>query len=273
MNGTTFPPALRHLLRSSASDRKGGSEMRWRPGLAPARHSEIFASASEAGGTGAALALALDGLRAQGFGTEDRRSVLWVQDKASLRLTGRPYRPGLPEELRARVIHVAAKSAEDALFALEEGLRCRDLACVIGELAGNPKAFGLTASRRLSLAAEKHGVPLFLVRHDARRDLSSARMRWEVRSAPSQRPRWNQAAPGAPAWRAELFRARVHLEGKWILRASFDAAQDRLRDGFSASGIDPSSRQSEEMWDCCLTPVYPDEGPKSQTEVPPRRTA
>lgn len=190
----------------------------WCPGLASARHSEIFASTCEAGGAGAALALALDGLRAQGLATDDRREILWVQDRASIRLTGRPYRPGLPEELRARVIHVAAKNAEDMLFALEEGLRCRDLFCVIGELGGNPKALGLTASRRLSLAAEKHGVPLFLVRHDARRDLSSARMRWEVRSAPSQSPRWNPAAPGVPAWRGELFRARAHNEGQWILR-------------------------------------------------------
>lgn len=206
------------MSRTHLSLAFAGKAACWRPGLAPARHSEVFASTREAGGAGAALALALDGLRAQGFDADDRRSMLWVQDKASLRLTGRPYRPGLPAELRARVIHVAAKTPEDALFALEEGLRCRDLACVIGELAGNPKALGLTASRRLSLAAEKYGVPLFLVRHDAQRDLSSARMRWEVRSGPSQHPRWNEIAPGAPAWRTELFRARTHNEGKWILR-------------------------------------------------------
>jgi protein ImuA len=157
-------------------------------------------------------------LRAQGLGEDDRRELLWVQDRSSLRRSGRPYRPGLPLELRARVIHVAAQTPEDALFVLEEGLRCRDLACVIGELAGNPKALGLTASRRLSLAAEKHGVPLFLIRHDAERDISSARMRWEVRSAVSSRSRWNEGAPGAPAWQAELFRARAHQEGKWILR-------------------------------------------------------
>ena len=46
-------------------------------------------------------------------------------------------------------------------------MRCRDLAFVIGELAGNPKALDFTSSRRLSLAAEKHGVPLVLVRLDA----------------------------------------------------------------------------------------------------------
>src|SRR3569833_1037454 len=189
----------------------------WRPGLVPARHCEIFAPAGEGAGAGVALSLALDGRRAQGLRADDRRGVLWVQDRASIRLAGRPYRPGLPEELRSRRIHVAAKRAEDVLFALEEGLRCRDLLCVIGELVGNPKALGLTASRRLSLAAEKHEVPLFLVRHDARCDLSSARMRWDVHSAPSRQPRWNPAAPGAPAWRVALFRARAHTEGQWIL--------------------------------------------------------
>ncbi|WEK47154.1 MAG: hypothetical protein P0Y56_02400 [Candidatus Andeanibacterium colombiense] len=163
------------------------------------------------------MAFALDGMRVAGL-AENRGSILWVQDRNAIRLNGRPYRPGLPAELRARVIHVAAKSPEDALFALEEGLRCRDLACVIGELAGNPKALGLTASRRLSLAAERYGVPLFLIRLDAQRDLSSARMRWEVRSSASPPKPWNAEAPGTPSWRAELFRARGCRQGEWILR-------------------------------------------------------
>jgi protein ImuA len=187
---------------------------RWRPGIGGARHSEVFAGGREAGGAAAALALAMD----EAAGRLEQRSVLWVQDAAALRLGGRPYRPGLPEPLRHRLIHVAAKTPEDLLFALEEGLRCRDLAFVIGELAGNPKALDFTASRRLSLAAEKHGVPLVLVRLDAARDLSSARMRWQVRSAPSPAPRWNAFAPGPPAWHAELFRARAHAPGEWILR-------------------------------------------------------
>ena len=185
----------------------------WRPGLGgSAGHSELFASADEASGAGLALAMALD----QAVG--DERPFLWVQDKAALRKSGRPYRPGLPPALRSRLIHVAAATPEDALFALEEGLRCRDLAFVLGELAGNPKALGFTASRRLSLVAEKHGVPLWLVRLDATRDLSSARMRWQVRSGVSPPPQWNAAAPGLPAWQAELFRARAHPPGEWTLR-------------------------------------------------------
>ena len=200
------------LPRAGELVSSGTRAPRWRPRLPCVSHSEIFAEGREASGAAMALALALDGLPAP-----DERSVLWVQDAASIRLTGRPYRPGLPAALRRRVIHVEATSCEDALFALEEGLRCRELACVIGEITGNPRALGLTASRRLSLAAEKHGVPLFLVRLDAARDLGSARMRWQVSAAPSLPPRWNSQAPGSPAWHAELFRARGHAPGEWIL--------------------------------------------------------
>jgi len=204
----------------------------WRPGLPAAdlpcgaEHAEVFASSRE--GTGAALALAFALDRLHAVGTDpvaeavrdwpDQRAWLWVQDKAARRLTGRPCRAGLPRELRHRLVHVSATTPEDALFAIEEGLRCRDLAFVIGEIAGNPGVLSFTASRRLSLAAQRHGVPLWLVRIDAARNLSAARMRWEARSAASPRPRWNPQAPGASSWQAELFRARRHPPGQWLLR-------------------------------------------------------
>ncbi|MFY8196784.1 MAG: hypothetical protein ACOVKV_17070, partial [Novosphingobium sp.] len=193
---------------------------RWHPGVAlDCLHAELFATARDACGPGMALALARDLLRQQPGGpVPDQRPFLWVQDKAALRLSGRPYLPGLPADLRHRLIHVTAATPEDALFALEEGLRCRDLAFVIGELAGNPRALDFTASRRLSLAAEKHGLPLWLVRLDARRDLGAARMRWEVAPAPSPRPRWNSHAPGKPSWRADPFRAHTFHPGQWTLR-------------------------------------------------------
>jgi len=202
----------------------------WRPGLHPrARdvpHGEVFACGREAAGAALALALACDGLRAardaDGLAdASDERPWLWVQDARALRLGGRPCLPGLPRMLRRRLIHVAARTPEDTLFVLEEGLRCRDLAFVLGEVAGNPRALDFTASRRLTLAAERHGVPLWLVRLDARRDLSSARMRWQAASAPSPAgrgaARWNPQAPGPAAWRAELFRARAHPPGEWTL--------------------------------------------------------
>jgi protein ImuA len=204
----------------------------WRPGLADggAAHGEIFASSGEGTGAALALAFALDRHRAAGQArdTADQRPWLWVQDAAALKRSGRPYRPGLPRELRHRLIHVAVKSPEDALFALEEGLRCRDLAFVIGEIVGNPRPLGLTAARRFSLAVEKHGVPLWLVRLDAMRDLGSARLRWEAKSAVSPPPRWNPHAPGAASWHAELFRARSHPAGAGVLREDGGLVAERI---------------------------------------------
>lgn len=216
----SFRPSPARVLARAAPD------PRWRPGLSEQPfHSEIFASSDEATGAGLALALARDALAATGTG-DDSLQVLWVQDRAAIRKGGRPCLAGLPPDLAHRLIHVAAATPEDALFALEEGLKCRDIACVIGEIAGNPKALSFTASRRLSLTAERHGVRLWLVRLDAAPDLSSARMRWQARAAPSAAPRWNAAAPGPATWHAELFRARAHAPGQWSL--SDDAGTLRL---------------------------------------------
>ncbi|MGX7895411.1 hypothetical protein [Tsuneonella sp. HG222] len=208
----------------------------WRPGLPGARHNEVFAPGCDASGVSTALALAFDQLRTASSEHVGQRDVLWVQDAAAIRLGGRPYRPGLPDALRRRLIHVSAKTPEDALFALEEGVRCRDLAFVVGEIAGNPRALDFTASRRLTLAAERHAVSLWLVRLDAARDLSSARLRWDVAAAVSPSPRWNPAAPGRPSWRAELFRARSHRPGEWILR---DEEDHLAADRFTPAAQDP----------------------------------
>jgi protein ImuA len=213
----------------------------WRPGLAGegAAHGEIFASSREGAGAALALALAMDrqSVTEAVQSGADQRSWLWVQDAGALKRSGRPYRPGLPGALRHRLVHVAARSPEDALFAIEEGLRCRELAFVIGEIMGNPRVLSFTASRRLSLAVEKHGVPLWLVRLDASRDLGSARLRWEARAAASPPPRWNPQAPGAPSWHAELFRARSHPPGQWVLREDDGLVAERVAGAASAQTL------------------------------------
>lgn len=238
-------PTTRGLVSAHAS-------VKWAPGQNCAHHSEVFAAGRDSSGAAVALALARDMLASAEpdplAETADQRAILWVQDRASVRLTGRPYRPGLPADLRHRIIHVIAEKAEDVLFALEEGVRCRDLACVIGEVVGNPKALNFTASRRLSLAAERHKVPLWLVRVNAGRDLSSARMRWDVRAAPSAIPRWNADAPGAPAWHAELFRSRTHPPGKWTLGNEGEGGT-RLRSFERASHLRSAPPQDERAQD------------------------
>ncbi|MFM7349650.1 MAG: recA-like protein, partial [Erythrobacter sp.] len=65
------------------------------------------------------------------------------------------------------------------------------------------------------------------VRLEAEPDLSSARMRWRARAAASPPPRWNAQAPGTATWHAELFRARAHVPGEWML--SDDTGTLRIR--------------------------------------------
>ncbi|OBX17910.1 hypothetical protein A9995_14005 [Erythrobacter sp. QSSC1-22B] len=186
---------------------------------------EIFCSADDASGGGFAMALA----RRHGAG----RPWLWVQDERSRKRCGVPYFHGMPEALRHECHYVAAGKVEDVLFALEEGLRCPALGFVIGEIAGDPKALGFTQSRRLAVASEQHGVPLYLLRSDAARSLSAARMRWQIEAETSQAPSTNSKAPGAPAWGAELFRSRLYQPSRWTLvhdrdRLSNAAPGDRV---------------------------------------------
>jgi protein ImuA len=190
--------------------RAGFNSDHWSPDLkeTPTKN-EIFCSLNDAAGAGFALALAAK------CGT--CKPWLWVQDKQSRRRSGMPFIHGLPENIRHNLHYIAAENCEDALFAMEEGLRCAGLCFVIGELSGDPKALGFTASRRLAVASEAHGVPLYLLRGDGSRHLSAARMRWDVAAAPSAPHRWNSKAPGAPQAQAELFRSRLYRPGRWWL--------------------------------------------------------
>ncbi len=146
---------------------------------------------------------------------------------------GRIYPPGLGI---ADLIHVDARDARAALWAMEEGLRCSALGAVIGEIWGDPRALDFTATRRLAVAAERNGVAAFLIRLGGHANLSGARMRWRVASAPSAADPFDPKAPGAAAWDAELFRARGFAPGRWSIardahrqsRVSNEDAADRI---------------------------------------------
>jgi protein ImuA len=142
------------------------------------------------------------------------KPLLWVQDRMAILESGRIHPPGLPTR---HLIHVETRDAKDALWAMEEGVRCSALSGVIGELWGDPKALDFTATRRLAVASERSGTPCWLVRLGGTANLSGARMRWRIGSAPSLINPLDQRAPGIPAWDAELFRARGAPPGRWTL--------------------------------------------------------
>ena len=144
--------------------------------------------------------------------TAREKPLLWVQDRMAIIESGRVYPPGLRD---IELIHVEARDAKLALWAMEEGVRCSGLSGVIGELWGDPAALDFTATRRLAVAAERSGVPCWLVRLAGTANLSGARMRWRIASSPSIANPLDQRASGTPAWDAELFRARGHQPGRW----------------------------------------------------------
>ena len=151
------------------------------------------------------------------------KPVLWVQERMAILESGRIHPPGLPFP---DLIHVEARDSRSALWAMEEGLRCSALSAVIGELWGDPAALDFTATRRLAVAAERSGVPCWLVRLGGTANLSGARFRWRIASAPSLLHPFDARAPGTPAWDAELFRARGAPPGRWSI--ADDAGAFRL---------------------------------------------
>lgn len=172
--------------------------------------SELFAAHPRDGGWAGFLLAQVDAAK----------PALWVQERMAILESGRVYPPGLAAQ---DLIHVETRDARDALWAMEEGLRCAGLSAVIGELWGDPRALDFTATRRLAVAAERSGVPCWLVRFGGMANLSGARMRWRIASAPSLPHPFDARAPGAPAWEAELFRARGFTPGRWSIAHDADA--------------------------------------------------
>jgi protein ImuA len=166
--------------------------------------SELFAASPRDGGWAGFLLAQID----------REKPLLWVQERMAILESGRVHPPGLPTQ---RLIHVETRDARDALWAMEEGVRCSALSGVIGELWGDPRVLDFTATRRLAVASERSGVPCWLVRLGGHSNLSGARMRWRVASAPSLLNLLDERAPGTPAWDAELFRARGMPPGRWSI--------------------------------------------------------
>ena len=171
---------------------------------------------------GAAAALFIAGILARRTGP-----VLWVEERPDL------YPPALSGAglLPERVIYLEA--GRNVLAAMEEGLRARGLAGVVGETSTRVT---LTASRRLQLAAEASGVPALLLRRSLRFDdpllaePNAAEIRWRITPLPSPPPVPHaRRVPGLARalWRLDLVRCRGGDAASWIVEAC--DAQGRLR--------------------------------------------
>ncbi|MBV9785325.1 MAG: hypothetical protein JO264_16055 [Acidisphaera sp.] len=127
---------------------------------------------------------------------------------------------------------IFAEAGPSVLLVMEEGLQHPGLAGVVGEIGGR---LGLTASRRLQIAAEASGVVALALRRSRRFDNpalvepTAAATRWRVACLPSPPPLAH--APETPGlgrarWRLDLIRCRGGEPGTWVVEAC--DAQGRL---------------------------------------------
>jgi len=150
----------------------------------------------------------------------NRGSIVWIgEDFAGLE-QGALYGPGLAHHGidPACFLLVHAASAKEALWAMEEALKCRAPAAVMGEI-WTAKAYDLAASRRLVLAAQKNATPglLFLAGLAGADALSSgADTRFEVGAWPSAHlasAARRLPLPGSAAWSIRIAKARAGPTG------------------------------------------------------------
>ncbi|HEV8015269.1 MAG TPA: hypothetical protein VGP48_07030 [Stellaceae bacterium] len=140
------------------------------------------------------------------------RPVLWCLQRADLHAPGLAL-AGLAAQ---RLLLVHAPDEREILWAMEEGLRSRALAAVVGEV----EALALPASRRLQLAAEDSGVTGFVLHRSGGKAAASAAVtRWRIAAVPAA-PIAGEPGIGRPRWRVELLRCRGGMPAAWEMEAS-----------------------------------------------------
>jgi len=126
-------------------------------------------------------------------------------------LGGAPF--GIDPE---RFLLVRAATPKDALWAMEEALKTRGITAVIGELAERGETADLTATRRLSLAAQKGGSLALLLRQYAWSGPVAAATRWQIGAASGDTDEFGGL--GATAFSLALTKNRRGPCGTWILQ-------------------------------------------------------
>jgi protein ImuA len=179
--------------------------------------------------------------------------VLWITTDFARSEGGGPYGPGLDlfGLSPARLLVLTVSRPTDVLWAMEEGLRCRALACVVAELTGEGVEADLTATRRLSLAA-REGVSArvsglgLLIRHRATPMPNAAATRWHVAGPTSLPDRFARLCGGLGRTRFDLSlrKNRRGPSGRWLVEWDHHerAFQPALSVGVAAPALDRPDR-------------------------------
>lgn len=176
---------------------------------------EIFTDDPRNAGASLGFALA----QAKGLLGSQRIAVIYLQLVKEAQSLGLPYGPGLlnfgfdP----AALVLVRATSMVELLWAAEEAIACRAVAAVVADICTGHKLLDFTASRRLSLRAAEAGSSMFFLRYGMGREASAAQLRWRLLPIASARKPYDDRAPGAARWQAQLERGLPGKHAAWVL--------------------------------------------------------
>lgn len=179
-------------------------------GLALGALHEVYAGApgDAAAATGFAAALATRANVRAGW-------LFWIRQDYSALEHGEIHAAGLCELGidPSRVLMLKVADVTDALKAAGDVLACRGIGAVIVETISESKLLDLTASRRLTLAANEKCVTAIVLRQGANPQPSAAETRWIVHAGISPPiDEW-----GAPVFDVELARNRHGTVGQWAM--------------------------------------------------------
>lgn len=123
-------------------------------------------------------------------------AFLWCWPRVFAQEFGTLYGPGLTAHgvSLADLIIIEPTRSQDVLWAIEEGLKSNAMTCVIGLVDD----VGLTPSRRLALAAQKHATPCLVLTHPRSPPMAATATRWQAA------PRSSAAHPIDPALPGDL---------------------------------------------------------------------
>jgi protein ImuA len=110
-----------------------------------------------------------------------------------------------------RIIFVDLTRQKEALWAVEEALKCEALAAVVGEIS----ELNFVQSRRLQLAVEQSRVTGFIHRNNPKSENPVACVtRWKIKPLPSA---IEDGMPGVglPRWDVQLLKVRNGKPGSW----------------------------------------------------------
>ena len=222
----------------------GGLDRMLRGGLRGGALHEIAPGGAGDGAAACGFALAL-AARFTAAAPAGRSAIVWIVEDFAAIEGGAPYGPGLAlhglDPVGLILVHAA--SAKDALWAMEEALKCRSVAAVIGEIWSLEKIYDLTAARRLALAAQSSGGAALMLAAGmaggADRLASCAHTRFEVfaqREGGAKGSLKGSSLPGLPlpglaCWSVRIVKARGG-EGGVSIALLWDHEEGCFRDAF-----------------------------------------